>query len=341
MTDIEKTVEFNSKTCLANECESDFLRKLRLIPCLGIFLGWFSAVCYATATFTVELMEDVDPTFVVFARSIIQLLFFLIPILYNKDSILGHPEERYQMFERSFFTFISFLLSFVALDYISFSDSQSIIFASPVITSIMGYFILKESCGITHVIVLVATVVGVFSISRPVFIFGVTDQEDVFTPEERTIGLIICIITCLLTGYVYITMRKLQKTSSTANVGGYSLFCVLAASLVMNMYSFITGSMIRIPGNSRDWILVIINGLIGIVGQLCSAMAVRIEEAGLVSIMRSFDIVMAFMYQAAFLNQPIHWTSIMGALVISSGCIVVSSVKYYESKAKKAVRENE
>ena len=336
MSDIEsKSIDdFQMKTD-----QSLFITRLQRIPCIGLILGWISACCYATAGFTVELMIDVDPTFIVVTRSIIQLVFFLPIALYQKHSLLGHEKERIAMFERCVFGFICFVLQYYSLEYIDFSDNQSIIFASPALVSLFGCLLLNESCGLTQIITMIITFCGVFLVCRPVSIFGEKGLEDQFTPEQRMTGIILSILACVTLSYCMIGMRKLKKTSTSAQNASYSIFCIFAGSLVLNAFSLSTQTVIRTPEGVRGWTLILINGLCGVCGQACLAAALRVEEAGLVSIMRTFDIVMAFIYQGLFLpQQPIHWTSILGAVLISSGCIVVSIKKYFDSRAQRNVK---
>jgi len=318
--------------------ENVFIQRLERIPCCGLILSWISACCYATAGFTVELMDNVDPTFIVVSRSIIQLLFFLPVALCQGHSILGHQEERIGMCERCFFGFLCFVLAYYSFDYISFSDNQSIVFASPALVSFLGWVLLNETCSIIQIITMIITFIGVLLICRPTTIFGESGLEDQFTPQERVIGITLSILTCVTLSYCYIGMRKLKKTSTSAQNAGYSIFCIFAGSLVLNAFSLSTQTVIRTPSGLRGWTLILINGFCGVCGQATASAALRIEEAGLVSIMRTFDIVMAFIYQGLFLpQQPIHWTSILGAVLISSGCIVVSVKKYLDSRKSKKV----
>ena len=347
MSDIEsKSIESVDKSMedlnqLTPEKESEFISRLRRIPCCGLFLSFFSGIVYATAGFTVELMDNVDPTLVVVIRSIIQLSVFLPLTLYQGQSVMGDKQERKAMIERCFFGFICFVLAYYSLEYIAFSDAQSIIFASPALTTLLGCILLNESCGIVQVITMIITFIGVLFVCRPAVIFGEKGLEDQFTSDERMIGIILSVFCCLTLSYTYIGMRKLQRTSTAAQNAGYSLFCIFAGSLVLNIFSFSTQTVIRTPFGIRGWVLILINGVCGIIGQASQCLALKIEEAGLVAIMRSFDIVMAFMYQALFLpKQPIHWTSILGSVLICSGCFIVSIKKYFESRRNRNNNNN-
>ena len=70
----------------------------------------------------------------------------------------------------------------------------------------------------------------------------------------------------------------------------------------------------------------------GVLGQLFLTIALKIEEAGLVSLARTIDIVMAFVFQVAFLEEVVHWTSGLGAAIVCFGVIAATIRKYLMSK---------
>lgn len=61
---------------------------------------------------------------------------------------------------------------------------------------------------------------------------------------------------------------------------------------------------------------------------------IRIEKAGVVSIIRTFDIVMAFVLQVLFLKQAVVWTSIVGAVIVFSTILIVYANKHMAATGK-------
>lgn len=143
-----------------------------------------------------ELMDQVSACFVVTTMSICLLVFFLPIALLLKEPLLGVEGERFYVFQRALFGFLAFLTSYLALFYISFSDSSSILFSAPVFVSIFACILLKEECGVFQVACVIFTIIGVFMVSRPSFIFGGT-EEDVFTASERIIGVVLSLVACI------------------------------------------------------------------------------------------------------------------------------------------------
>lgn len=326
--------------------------RLRVIPCIGIIMALLSSIFFATASFTVELTPGVDAAFIVSFRSVLrvdlgchlysffnfslnrsvfQVIFFLPLSIYFKEPLHGIDGERMALLQRSITGYVTFAMSYYALSYISLSDSSAISFSAPVFVAVIAYFALKEPCGLFQVITVIGTVIGVFLIARPSFLFE-TDVADTFTVSERITGTIMSVVCCLSMAYTYVTMRKLVKTPTNAIIVIFSFFSIFLGCVNMNISSFVTGKVVGLPKSSFEWGMIVINGICGVLNQVALVLSLKFEEAGLVSLLRTFDIVIAFAYQAAFLNQPIYWTSILGSVIVCSGCVAVALKKYLASK---------
>ena len=76
----------------------------------------------------------------------------------------------------------------------------------------------------------------------------------------------------------------------------------------------------KIPFCGRDrWMLMLI-AVLGIAGQTFLTKALQREKAGPVALMRTLDVVLAFIFQFIFFNLVPTWWSVGGAM-----CIVVST----------------
>lgn len=342
---------------------SESLTCLSKIPGMGIAMAFISGIFFATAGFTVELMDGVDGSFVVATRSVIQLIFFLpIFIICNKrqdtKGIVDHQDdhhhhhhqqgrlsllltfglrgERISLLGRCVFGFICFSLSYYALSFISLSDSSAIAFSAPVFVSIFACVLLKEPCGFFQVTTIGITILGVILISRPTVIFPPDDQVDQkdFSPTSRMVGVILSFITSLSMAYTFIALRKLQRTPTSLVITQFSIFCILCGFVTNAILYYGNLYSVVYPTTWNQWLWIVVNGLCGVGGQASLVLSLKLEEAGLVSLLRTFDVVMAFIYQIVFLDQPIYWTSIVGAVIICSGCVTVSVKKLVDSRKK-------
>src|ERR1700712_2389605 len=125
-----------------------------------------------------------------FNRSFVQLIVFLPLAMYFKEPLFGIEGERVALLERSVFGYTCFVLSYYALSYISLSDSSAIAFSAPVFVSVFACVLLKEPCGVFQVVTIFGTLVGVFLIARPSFLFAAADIPDAFSIQDRVTGVI-------------------------------------------------------------------------------------------------------------------------------------------------------
>ena len=79
---------------------------------------------------------------------------------------------------------------YMAYRLMPLSDASSIYLSSPVFVTIFAYIMLKEPITIVQGVTGSLTVIGVFVISKPEFLFGAPDEVDMIY-ESRTIGKIL------------------------------------------------------------------------------------------------------------------------------------------------------
>lgn len=309
------------------------MARLRQTPGMGILLAFLSSICLATASLSVELAGGTDAVFIVMCRGLIQFIFYLPLSIFFRDPITFVAGERRAMLERSFYGFISFVTCYKALSFISLSDNQAIVYSSPVYISFVACIFLGEPCGIFQIFVVATTLVGVMLIARPTFIFRVDTSHDEFSPQDRIIGVALAFIGSVVQAFIYLSLRRLQKTPTTLVMTGFSFVMAVFAAITLAILYFATPLEVIFPTTLTHWGFIFLNGMCGVFGQGFLTIALKIEEAGLVSLARTFDIVLAFIYQIILLkNQSVYWTSILGAVIVCSGCVAVAVKKIWSAK---------
>ncbi|KAI1289651.1 Solute carrier family 35 member G1 [Halotydeus destructor] len=301
--------------------------KLRRIPLAGFILAVLSAAIFATGSFMVELTPNIHPIEVVITRSITQLCFVVPYNLYASCSFKGAAGERWHLFTRGILGFLAFSLAYSAFHVLPLGDASTIIFSAPVYVSIFAYFMLGEACGISQGVVILFTCSGVVLISKPSFIFGSPEAvEDTSFPLE---GIAMSFGASLCQALSFISMRKLQKTPAGVVIAWLSgVSVIMGVTALISLHYTLGQIVVTWPTEytQKEWLCLIANGICGTFGQLFLTVACKIEEAGFVSLARTFDIVVAFTYQVTLLGESISWTSILGATIVICG-VTTSAVK--------------
>lgn len=202
------------------------------------------------------------------------------------------------------------------------SDATTIHFASPVFVTIFAYFLLKENFSKLQIITGTITLTGVFIIAKPEFIFG---NESETIHEMRLEGIVLSIIAAMTAAFSMIALRKLKTTPVAVVVMWYSFTLVLSGTIYLTIAKKWT-----MPDTSMTWCLLIAIGICGILDQYCITLAFQYEKAGPISVVRTFNIVLSFLWEVILLNENIEWTSILGACLICSCVIVLALVKWYK-----------
>jgi len=73
--DIELVNDSNDTPTKSNgsQDKKDVIERLKLIPCLGLFMGWISSIAFASVGLTLTIMSNVHPMFVLFCGSLGQI----------------------------------------------------------------------------------------------------------------------------------------------------------------------------------------------------------------------------------------------------------------------------
>lgn len=118
----------------------------------------------------------------------------------------------------------------------------------------------------------------------------------------------------------------------------FGSFCfVLGSGFAFCLEWWKSDDRIRLPADIREASLLLANGLAGMTGQALFTMALQIEEAGIISLVRSVDVVHGFLAQWMFLNEPFRLLSIIGSIVVVIGLTLAA---WYKLRARRQLESD-
>ena len=252
-------------------------------------------------------------------------------MIFGRMHPLGSKGERMALIFRGVFGFLGFALCYVAYRMIPFADASTIVYSAPVYVSVFAFVLLKEECGLFQTFTIGLTITGVLLISKPTFLFGINAGGDSIAESSlRLEGSLAAFLSSLCSAASFVLMRRLQKTPSAVVISIVSIITIIMGILVLSVIvSFLKKDIgilargVGIPETPEEILWLMANGLCGVFGQLCLTVSLKIEEAGLVSLARTVDILMAFLFQVAFLHSEIvHWTSVAGGVIVCFGVCI-------------------
>ncbi|KAM9336655.1 solute carrier family 35 member G1 [Symphorus nematophorus] len=297
---------------------------------LGLFYAFLSTVFFSLITLLVKTIQGVHAIEISAIRCFFQILFMAPLLIYNKTGFLGPRDKRIYLVLRGFIGSNSMILFFYAVQQMPLADATVIVFSNPVFTALLAWIFLKERCTIWDCAFTIFTLTGVILIARPPFIFGQDlrgIEGDYANHIKGTITAFAAAITAAIT---FVLLRKIGKSVHYyLSVWYYAVIgfieCIITVSVLGEW---------KIPFCGRDrWMLMLI-AVLGIVGQTFLTKALQIEKAGPVALMRTVDVVLAFIFQFIFFNRAPTWLSLGGALCVVASTSGVALKKWFSCTRK-------
>lgn len=304
--------------------------KPKRCPGLGLFYAFLSTVFFSIITLLVKTIQGVHAIEISAIRCFFQMLFTVPLLVYHKTGFLGPRDKRIYLVLRGFIGSNAMILLYYAVQQMPLADATVIMFSNPVFTSILAWIFLKERCTIWDCVFTVFTITGVILIARPPFLFGEHQRGIESNYANHIKGTIAAFAGAIGAALTFVVLRKMGKSVHYyLSVWYYAVIgfieCVITVSVLGEW---------KIPFCGRDrWLLVLI-AVLGIAGQTFLTKALQIEKAGPVALMRTIDVVLAFIFQFIFLNRaPTMW-SLGGALCIVLSTSGIAIRKWYTSSRK-------
>lgn len=212
---------------------------------------------------------------------------------------------------------------YISLRLIDLGDASTIIFSAPVYVSVFAYIFLKEPFGIFQVFTIILSLIGVILISKPSFIF----MDSSSGSEKQLEGVIFAFLASISISACTVVMRKIQKTPASTTIALYALTTTVTGSIALFYFDGFS-----LPNTLSSILLLLGNGFCTVFYQLFLTLALKYEDAGPVSLVRTIDIVIAFIYQVTILGEAVSLMSFLGASLVSF-CVVSSALmKLFKEK---------
>ena len=184
-----------------------------------------------------------------------------------------------------------------------------ILFSTPLILTILSYFILKEKVGIRRWSAVLIGFVGVLIVSRPGTI-------------HFTLPLFGLFIAAIILSLNVLIIRRLADTQSSIAFAFYGTVGGLVISGVFSFQNFVSVSL-------ADMLIFVVCGIIGGIGGLCISGASKILESSIFAPIQYVQLVAGFIMGYLFFRDLPDTFEIIGSLVIVfSGLFII----YRENK---------
>eukprot|EP00554_Chaetoceros_debilis_P010114 CAMPEP_0194107442 /NCGR_PEP_ID=MMETSP0150-20130528/7310_1 /TAXON_ID=122233 /ORGANISM="Chaetoceros debilis, Strain MM31A-1" /LENGTH=391 /DNA_ID=CAMNT_0038795845 /DNA_START=66 /DNA_END=1241 /DNA_ORIENTATION=+ len=244
---------------------------------------------------------------------------------------LGRPKHRSVIIARGFIGGFAFLNYFYALKVLPLGDANTLFSLRPIITIFLARIILGENIVFLNLMAALSSLVGAYLIT------GSNSNVDNGNPDndsDTRLGYIAAIVGSVAGSAVLVLTRKagiavhtLQLIFSWAIFSIAFSFCVGHSSVGINIEE-----SWHMPHSKEIW--GYISGMV-IFGSLSHFMmnhAARIAPAGLSAIVRSSNIMWAYLLEIVVFHQVPTANTVIGVILISLSLILIAATKLKEVK---------
>ncbi|SMG40595.1 EamA domain-containing membrane protein RarD [Marivirga sericea] len=255
---------------------------------------------FATMNVFVKMLPNIPAVEIVFFRSLIS---FVMSFVYLKSigvPVLGNNKKL--LVARGAVGAVALTMYFYTLQNIPLGSAVTMQFLSPIFTSILGIFIVKERVHPKQWIFYVMAFVGLIIIQG-------------FDPRISIRMFIIGISASIFAGLAYNIIRKIKMTEHPLVIVFYF---PLVTTPLTGLYSVFNWEM---PvGN--EWLILLAIGVLTQFAQYFMTMSYQAEDLSKVASLKYLTIVYALGYGYVFFDESYNWIVFSGIFLILLGVIL-------------------
>ena len=285
---------------------------------LGLCCAVIAGLCFTSSNVMVKYIPDVNSWQLLCVRCVSQMVAMVPIMVLGKHHILGTPDIPTRLRVAAQGVLGGFLLLgiFEAVARMPLGDCTAIFFSAPAFTMILSCFILRDHCGVWRIMVAVFLLTGVVILARPESLFQTGQVE----ANYDIVGLLSAVSVPCLSALIVILTRQAKHVHYSVLVFWFGMGGLVVS--LIGMFGIDDKPIFR-DWDDRMCILSIMVALVGIVGSIMMNLAVCWVTPSKVMVVRSFEVVAAYILQVTVFDVPTHWTDLIGTVCVISAVIAM------------------
>ena len=234
------------------------------------------------------------------------LSFPLVTLMLMRDQTLGTliPVHPWWTALRTGCSVVIAGTAFYAFSNLPLAEVYAILFAAPMLITVLSIPILGERVGIHRWGAVIAGLMGVLVVLRP-------------GASELTLGHAAALTASIGSALVAVIIRKIGRDERNAVL---LLYPMMANALVMGAVL----PLVWVPVEGMHFAMFATMSLLGFVGGVLIIMAYKTADAAIVAPMQYSQLLWAAVFGYAFFSEvPDFWTWVGAAIIIASGLYIV------------------
>ena len=272
----------------------------------GIQYILVSTVCFAVMNTFVKLLSHFPAHELVFFRSLISFILCFIALRKKQLPIFGNNKK--WLIIRGLAGVTALSMFFITLQNMPLANAVTIQYMSPVFTSVLGIFILKEKVKNKQWFWFAVALLGVMVIK------GVN-------PNLEWKWLILGIISALFAGLAYTAVRKCKDTDHPLQVVLYFPMIALPITALFCIFHQWTQPI------GIEWLYILIIGISTQIAQIFMTKALHAERVSIITPFKYFGAVLAIGVGFFVFDESLSWMNLVGIILIVCGVLFNSLSK--------------
>lgn len=207
--------------------------------------------------------------------------------------------------------FVGLLCFFYAVPRLPLADVTVIQYTNPVFTALLAALFLREGMGRREILGLLVSLGGVILVAQPSFLFAQAPESlDLTAVSVALVGAVFAAI-------AYTTVRKLRETEHHLVIVFYFPLLSIPASVPVMWNDALWPTPL-------EWLMLAGIGVTAQIGQVYLTRGLEAERAGRAMSMSYIQIVFAALWGLLFFAEVPDALSIVGAMLVVAGTLVVA-----------------
>ncbi len=272
----------------------------------------FATFIFAIMNVCVKFLRHIPAVEIIFFRCVISLFLTLAILKARKLKVWGNHKTL--LILRGSVGSAALILFFITLQNMPLAGAVTIHFLSPIFTTILGIFIVKERVSFWQWLFFLLSFIGVY------LIYG-------FDERMSSIYVIMGLLAAFFSGIAYNIIRKL-------NISEHPLVIVLYFPLVATPVTAIFSLFDWVQPQGWDWVLLMMVGLLTQMAQYLMTTAYQSEDLSKVAPLNYLGILYALGFGFLFFGEVYPYLAFLGIVLVLCGVLLNL---YFKSRMDKAV----
>ena len=276
---------------------------------------FLSTLAFFLANSFVKAVEHIPAMEIIFFRCIVATAICLVGLVRAKASIIGSNHA--MLLLRGLFGTTALFTFFTTLQHIPLAPAQTLQYVSPIFTTIIAIFLLRESIAIPQYAFYAIAFGGVLLIDQ---------VDDRISPFYLMLG----IVSAFCSGMAYNLVRSMRGKEHPLTIVFHFQAVGAVAGFIFLFFDWQTPQ-------GWDWLYLVCVGVFSQLGQVFLTRALQSEAVAGVAIINYTGLVYAITVGWAIFGEPQSLASIGGMGLVVAG--VLMSVMYGRRKQRMAAIE--